>query len=247
VELIVLLAMFLVGGTIAAAVGISVAAAQRESGAAGGQQTNVKADRNTIAGSILFNLLLAGGSAPDDAMRDVRRAGILSPLTSSIDISNWSDRFAQSAAREQRMWLLDTAVKLVAARSTPVPLRQYAALLDISFSLGFQTDALAKLRQQYGFDYVDHAKAGRPREADRAGGAAPLFARDTRHPTELLRVLGVDGPPSRQVIVAAYRKLVSQHHPDRVFGEPPEVQAAAAARFIEITRAYEALLAIYGE
>jgi DnaJ-domain-containing protein 1 len=247
VELIILLAMFLVAGTIAIAVGVSVVAAQRESGRVGGQQAKVRADRNAVAGSILFNLLLAGGSAPEDAMREVRSAGILSPLTSSIDISNWSERFAQGASLEQRMWLLDAAVRLVAARSKPVPLRQYAALLDISFSLGFQTDALAKLRRQYGFDYIDHAKAGRPREADRAGGAAPLYVRDTRPSSELLRVLGVEGSPSRQAIVAAYRKQASQHHPDKVFSEPPEVQAAAAARFIEMTRAYEALLALYGE
>src|SRR5206468_12883684 len=136
---------------------------------------------------------------------------------------SWGDRYAKIASPEQRMWLLDTAVRLVADRTTPVPLRQYTGLLDLSFALGFQTDALAKLRTQYGFDYIDHAKDARPREADRAGGATALFVRDTRDESELLRILGIEGPASRLAIIAAYRKLAAVHHPDRVFAEPAEV------------------------
>ena len=241
-ELLVVIAMLAVGGTIALAVGVSIAAAQRESG---GDRPASPPDRNHIAASLLFNLLIAGGSAPDEALRAIRRLGLITPVTSSIHVGNWAERFAQIASPEQRAWLLDAAVKLISNRTTPVPLRQYTGLLDLTFALGFQTDALAKLRQQYGFDYIDHAKDARPREADRAGGATPLFVRETRDAGELLRILGVEGPASRPAIVAAYRKLAAQHHPDRVFAEPAEVQSAAAARFIEITRAYEALLAIY--
>ena len=238
--------MLAVGGLIAAAVGVSIAAAQRESGGPNARRA-APADRNHIAASLLFNLLLAGGTPPEQALRAIRRLGVIAPVTASVDIGNWGERFAQIASPEQRAWLLDAAVQLVADRSTPVPLRQYTALLDLSFALGFQTDALAKLRQQYGFDYIDHAKDARPREADRGGGSMPLFVRDSRGADELLRVLGLESPASRQTIVAAYRRLAAQHHPDRVFAEPAEVQSAAAARFIEITRAYEALLAIYRE
>lgn len=242
-ELLVVIAMLAVGGTIALAVGVSIAAAQRESGAS--ERPAAPPDRNHIAASLLFNLQLAGGTPSDQALRGIRRLGLITPVTSSIDVVSWAERFARIASHEQRAWLLDAAVQLVADRSTPVPLRQYTALLDLTFALGFQTDALAKLRAHYGFDYIDHAKDARPREADRAGGATPLFVRETRDADELLRVLGIEGAASRQAIVAAYRKLAAQHHPDRVFAEPAEVQAAAAARFIEITRAYEALLAIY--
>jgi len=64
---------------------------------------------------------------------------------------------------------------------------------------------------------------------------------------DLLRILGIDAPASRAAIIAAYRRLAAQHHPDKVFGQSAEVQTAAAARFIEITRAYETLLVIYTE
>src|SRR5947209_7941464 len=189
--------MLAIGGFVALGIGVSVAAAQREAGGGGSAQRPTPPDRHHIAASVLFNLLLAGGAPAEQAIRALRRMGVVAPVTSSVDISNWGERYAQIASPEQRMWLLDTAVRLIADRATPVPLRQYAGLLDLSFALGFQTDALAKLRTQYGFTYVDHAKDARPREADRAGGATPLFVRESRDAGELLRVLGIEGPATR--------------------------------------------------
>src|SRR5262249_37257506 len=202
-------------------------------------------DRTRLGASILFQLLLTGGMQPDDALRELRRIGFIAPVTPGVDIASWSERYARLASPEQRSWLLETAVQLVADAARPVPLRQYAALLDLSFSLGFQTDALARLREQYGFDYIDHAKDGRPRSADRAGGSTPLFTRDSADTVALLRTLGLEHNADRQAIISAYRKLVSQIHPDRVHSESESVQSQAAARFIEITRAYETLMAIY--
>lgn len=247
-ELTVVIIMLAVGVGLAASIIVSFAAAQREADRNGRTRSNAAPDRNQIAASLLFNLLVAGGTPPEVAMREIRRgAGLAAPVISAIDIVSWSERFARLASPQQRSWLLDTAVRLVADRTTPVPLRQYSALLDLSFSLGFQTDALAKLRDVYGFDYVDHAKAARPRGADRAGVSIPIYSRDQRETADLLLVLGVEEPTTRAGVIAAYRKLVAQHHPDKVFGEPPEVQMAAAARFIEITRAYEILLGVYAE
>ena len=204
--------------------------------------------RESVAAALLFNVLLAGGDRPDEALRDIRTiAGLGAPVASQVDIASWGERFVQIATPQQRAWLLETLVRILAGRGKAVPLRQYSALLDLSFALGFQTDALAKLREQYPFEYVDHAKNARPREADRAGGAAPLFERDRGDAREWLSVLGIEGTVSRQLIITTYRRLAAQHHPDRVFGEGETAQAQSAARFIEITRAYEALLAIYQE
>jgi len=243
VELILIILMIVAGGAIAVTIMIIIAIAQRNAEAQ--PAPTAAPDRNRVAASILFQLLLTGGSQPDEALRELRRVGMISPVTGGIDLASWSERYAQLTTAEQRASLLETAVQLVAAPGHPVPLRQYASLLDISFSLGFQTDALAKLREQYGFDYVDHAKDARPREADRGGGAMPLFIRPTADPATLLRILGIEGTPNRQIIISAYRRMAAQHHPDRVHGQSEAVQSDAAARFIEITRAYEALMAIY--
>jgi hypothetical protein len=242
VELIAVVLMVLAGGAIAVFVMIAVAIARRENEE---RPRMPSQERDQIAASLLFHIVAASGVSADEAMRAVRRgAGIAAPVTRGIDVANWADRYAQIATPQQRMGLLETAVQLL---RSPVPVRQYASLLDLNFGLGFHTDALAKLREVYGFEYADHAKDARPRHADRAGGGAPLFVREKRERSELLDVLGIAGTPSRQEITAAYRKLVAQHHPDRFHAASEREQADAAARFIEITRAYEELLLIHRE
>ena len=243
-ELIAIAFMLVVGGAIAVFAMTAVTIAQKENERE--PEGAVRApDRDRIAASILFRILSATMSR-DAALREIRRGtGIAAPVTTGVDIANWAESYARGSSPQERALLLEIAVQLVATRVKQIPLHQYSMLLDLSFGLGFQTDALAKLREQYGFDYVDNARHGRPREADRAGGATTFFVREQRDPGELLRILGISGSPSRQTVVAAYRKLAAQHHPDRYHGSSDEVQAGAAARFIEITRAYEELLAIY--
>ena len=237
-EIIFAIFMLGAGGAIALFVLAATAISRREN-----QGGAAPLQRDSVAASLLFHVLAAGGAGADEALRDVRRgAGLAAPVTRGIDVSNWAERYASSATPAQRSELLETAARLVAARKGPVPLRQYAALLDLSFGLGFHTDALAKLRMVYGFDYIDHAKDARPRSADRVGGGAPLYMRPAGVRDELLAVLGVEPGSTRQEIGAAYRRLVSQHHPDRFHAATEEEQSAAAARFIEITRAYEELM-----
>ena len=234
--------MVLTGGVIAVFVMIATAIAQREN-APVIRGTIPANERDRIAASLLFHVLLAGGASHDEAMRAVRRgSGIAAPVVTGIDVTSWADNFARMSTPQQRSGLLETAVQIVSSAKTPIPLRQYAALLDLSFGLGFQTDALAKLREVYGFEYVDHAKDARPRHADRGGGGTPLFVREPRKRDELLRILGLHGTPARQEITTAYRKLVAQHHPDKFHEASQQAQTEAAARFIEITRAYEELL-----
>lgn len=242
-EILAVIFMIVVGGMLAIGIMIAVAVAQRN--ADGATTTNNTHDRSRIAASILFHLMLAGGATADQALRGVRQVGLISPPTSGIDVTSWGERYAQLATSEQRAWLLEAAVQLIAAPARPVPLLQYALLLDLSFALGFQTDALAKLRERYRFEYIDHARDARPREADRGGGAVPLFVRGANDTAALLRTLGIHETADRQAIISAYRRLAAQHHPDKFFGKPEEVQSEAAARFIEITRAYEALMAVY--
>ena len=173
-------------------------------------------------------------------MRAVRRgAGLAAPVTPAIDITSWAERYAQPP-RPSSACGCSRPPSSSSPTRTPVPLRQYAALLDLSFGLGFQTDALAKLRERYGFEYVDHAKDARPRSADRGGGATPLFSRDDREPRRAAarprhRGAGLARRRSSPRTAGSPRSII----PTSSHGEPAEAQNAAAARFIEITRAYE--------
>ena len=205
-----------------------------------------RANRDQVAASILHHLLVAGGSSPDDAIRELRRgAGMAARVTRGIDVASWAESYGRMSSAQQRTDLLETAVRLISRRTRAVPLAQYNALLDLSFGLGFHIDALARLREQYPFEYVDHAKNARPREADRTGGATSFFTRDEGDRVEWLRVLEIEGEADRPAIIAAYRRLASRYHPDKISDRSPEAQEQAAARFIEITRAYERLLAVH--
>ena len=244
-EIAAILFMLVGGGALAAFVLTAYAINQREQHAERAQALP-STERERIAASLLFAVVRAGGGADDEAMRVVRRGtGIAATVTRGIDVTNWAESFARLATPEQRASLLEMAVQLIASKEKAIPLRQYATLLDLSFGLGFHTDALAKLRETYGFDYIDHAKDARPRSADRGGGATPLFVRQPGNASLLLKTLGLGEEATRREIIAAYRRLVAQHHPDRFHGSSVEEQSGAAQRFIEITRAYEELLAIY--
>jgi DnaJ domain len=202
--------------------------------------------RDLIAASIIHHLLVLGGDSPDAAMRRLRAIGRMAPITTGIDITSWGERYRQTASGEACALLLEHAVAAVIDQHRTIPLVQYSAILELNFSLGFQTDALFRLRNRFAFDYVDHAKNARPPEADRGGGGAPLFNRTGGEDSaKLLEVLGLDEPVDRQRIIAAYRRLASECHPDHHYDEPAEVQAAAAARFIAVTKAYERLLTMH--
>lgn len=240
-QLLAIAVVIVAGGVLAALTLTAFAISRAEQSRSG---PGSPPDRDSLQASILFHVLAAGGATPDEASRRIRReAGLAASITRSIDVCSWAASYAQVASAAERTSLLETCVRLVARPGRLVPLRQYAALLDLSFGLGFQTDALARLREAYGFHYVDHAKDGRSRSADRGGGSAPLLERQRQDPGEWRRILGVAAGASLHDIVVAYRRLVSQHHPDRFHGTSPEEEAAAATRFIEITRAYEELTA----
>ncbi|NYZ62216.1 J domain-containing protein [Luteimonas deserti] len=53
------------------------------------------------------------------------------------------------------------------------------------------------------------------------------------------QVLGVAPDADQAEIDQAYRKLISQYHPDRLAGAAPELRARADARAAEINAAYD--------
>ena len=234
-ELVAIVFMLGAGGAIAAFAMAAMKIASLEQAG----QARLPDRRDAIAASILVHVVHVGGASFEEATRAVRRgSGLAAPVTGGIDVASWADSYAVAATPQQRRELLETAVRLVASGGSAVPLRQYAALLDLSFGLGFQTDALARLRQTYGFDYVDHAADARPREEV----AIPLFERSPADRERLLGLLELTGDVSRRELTAAYRKVVARHHPDRFHGSAAAERELAAERFIAVTRAYEGLL-----
>ena len=68
-ELTVVIIMLAAGIGLAASVIITFAAAQREADMSGATRAKAAPDRNHIAASLLFNLLVCGGTPAEAAMR----------------------------------------------------------------------------------------------------------------------------------------------------------------------------------
>lgn len=216
----------------------------------GGQQRlQSRVDQSSVAGSILYSIAIAGGGSAERAAQAVREHGNTLVATSTeIDLSSWGEAYARNASDEDSRRLLESAVRVAMAGGREIPLAQYNALLELNFALGFHSDALARLRERHEFTYTDYAKAGRPRNADRSGGGAPLFVRVTDEGrAQRLSRMGLDSSSSRQDLVSRYRKLAAENHPDRFHGADSEEQTRASARFIELTADYEALLRSFRE
>ena len=65
--------------------------------------------------------------------------------------------------------------------------------------------------------------------------------REERIPFDPYTVLGLSPDASHRKVVARYRELVNQFHPDRLNDAGPDMKRMAHERMIEIQRAYEIL------
>jgi hypothetical protein len=206
------------------------------------EMTMASPGREAIVTSILWHVAHLGGADDEEALRLLREGGVApAPITRDIDLPSWAVEYARISSEEQRRSLIENAVRIAVIAAPVLPLRQYNALLELNFGLGFQTDTLARLRARYRFDLIDHARNGRPRSADRSGGGAPLYVRG-RDLERLTGLLELDSSFSRRELVRAYRRTAAVYHPDRVHDASPEQQRSAAERFIAATEAYEQLL-----
>ncbi len=243
-EILLVAVMIAIGVGIAATTIAAVVIGQRHPGPEARAKGLV--GREQIEAQILNEIALRGAASPEEARRAVQSArGLDVGDFGRIDLRSWVARYADLSGSEDRLRLLESAVATAMETGGEFPLEQYSGLIDISFGLGFHSDALARLREKFGFEYVDWAKNARPREADRGGGGAPLFEKRQEDLSAQLALLGLSPRATRQDIVVAYRRLAAESHPDRFHAVSSEAQQAASDRFREITRAYETLLAAH--
>jgi DnaJ like chaperone protein len=145
---------------------------------------------------------------------------------------------AWCAGRRDRAFLLvDLLLDIVCAEGPLAP-GKLAIVRKLTGALGMDERQLAAVAAMKGYAYVapdNWETYGDARARDRAR-AAPRAAATGKDP---YAVLGVDRSASAGEIKRAYRKLISQHHPDKLGSVPDELKRRAEERAREINAAYE--------
>jgi DnaJ like chaperone protein len=143
--------------------------------------------------------------------------------------------------RDHAFPVLDVVIETVLAEGNPSP-EKMAILRQLAFALRVSDMELMALMAMKG--YAWNAGAGGQRGYGRGGGYVP----PTRNPQgpDPYAVLGVSRDADERAVKRAYRKLISEHHPDRLGDLPEEMRKRAEARASEINAAYERIKAERG-
>ena len=150
---------------------------------------------------------------------------------------------AQEAITELRAWcggrrdlaflLLDMLLDIVYAEG-PLVGAKFALVRKLCWSLGVHERELAALAAMRGYAYSGNG--GAHHQSHDHGDARPASHATT---VDAYAVLGLQRTASDSEIKHAYRKLISQHHPDKLGDVPDELKRRAEERAREINTAYE--------
>jgi DnaJ like chaperone protein len=132
--------------------------------------------------------------------------------------------------RDLAFLLLDMLLDLVHAEGTPVA-NKLGMVRKLCWALGVTDPELDAVSAMKGYGPRYHGTQGaRP-------GQRP--SRNTVSTADPYVVLGISHEADPREIKRAYRKLMSQHHPDKLGNVPEELKHRAESRAREINAAYE--------
>jgi DnaJ like chaperone protein len=139
------------------------------------------------------------------------------------DLKTWC-----GGRRDLAFLLLDMLLDVVYAEG-PLVAEKLAIVRKLCWALGVHERELAALAAMRGYGHAD------------AGGTYEQPRADTRTSPgkDPYAVLGLSPGASEREIKNAYRRLISQHHPDKLGDVPEELKRRAEERAREINAAYE--------
>ncbi len=130
--------------------------------------------------------------------------------------------------RDRAYILLDLLLEIVFAEGQLAP-EKLAIVRKLCATLGVHEQELAALAAMRGYGF---GHAGGYRQSQQPPGATPQGK-------DPYAVLGITRAASEREIKTAYRRLMSQHHPDKLGDVPEALKRRAEERAREINAAYE--------
>ncbi|MBS0558213.1 MAG: co-chaperone DjlA [Proteobacteria bacterium] len=137
--------------------------------------------------------------------------------------------------RDRAYIVLDLLLEIVFAEGTLAP-EKLTLVRKLCATLGVHEQELAALAAMRGYGF---GHAGGYRQSQPPPGATPQGK-------DPYAVLGITRTASEQDIKTAYRRLISQHHPDKLGDVPEALKRRAEERAREINAAYEKIRAERG-
>ena len=140
--------------------------------------------------------------------------------------------------RDRAFLLADLLLDIVCAEGPLAPAK-LTLVHKLCWSLGMDELQLAALAAMKGYSYVapeDWTAYQRAQGGRQPGAGARRTAAEGK---DAYAVLGITRSASDAEVKRAYRRLMSQHHPDKLGDVPEELKRRAEARAREINAAYE--------
>jgi DnaJ like chaperone protein len=137
--------------------------------------------------------------------------------------------------RDHAFPVLDVVIETVLAEGNPAP-EKMSILRQLAFALRISDMELMALMAMKG--YAWNAGAGGRRGYGSTGGGYVPPQRTPQGP-DPYAVLGIERNADDRAVKRAYRKLISEHHPDRLGDLPEDMRKRAESRASEINAAYD--------
>ena len=139
--------------------------------------------------------------------------------------------------RDHAFSVLDVVIGTVLSDGAPGP-GKLAILRQLAFALRISEMELAALMAMKGYAWQGSTHS--------PGGGGYVPPRQPDQGPDPYAVLGVPHDADDRAIKRAYRKLISEHHPDRLGDLPENMRRRAEERASEINRAYEKIKSAKG-
>ncbi|HEY8585704.1 MAG TPA: co-chaperone DjlA [Rhodanobacter sp.] len=147
--------------------------------------------------------------------------------------------------RDHAFPVLDVVIETVLAEGQPPP-EKMSILRQLAFALRISDMELMALMAMKGYAWGNGQHSQRGYGQGHAYGSGYTPPQRAPQGPDPYAVLGIDRQADERAVKRAYRKLISEHHPDRLGDLPEDMRKRAESRASEINAAYDRIKEMRG-